>query len=59
MKNSHSESYAAAGVDVTAVISEFAFMDNPTDVEKINSTEKLHQEAEALFRAVDAFLTQQ
>ena len=50
---------AAAGVDVTAVISEFAFMDNPTDVEKINSTEKLHQEAEALFRAVDAFLTQQ
>ncbi len=50
---------AAAGVDVTAVISEFAYMDNPTDVEKINSTEKLHQEAEALFRAVDAFLTQQ
>ena len=46
-------------MDVTAVISEFAFMDNPTDVEKINSTEKLHQEAEALFRAVDAFLTQQ
>ena len=49
---------AAAGVDVTAVISEFAFMDNPEDVEKINSTAKLHREAEALFRAVDAFLTQ-
>mgnify|MGYP002545896868 FL=1 len=47
---------AAAGVDVTAVISEFAFLDNPEDWVKIDSPEDLQAEAEALFRAVDTFL---
>lgn len=47
---------AAYAVDVTAVISEFAFMDNPDDLEWIDTPEKLQAEAEALFRAVDAFM---
>lgn len=47
---------AAASVRVPAVISEFAFIDHPEDIEKIDTEEELWQEAEALFRAVDAFL---
>lgn len=47
---------AAASVQVPAVISEFAFIDHPEDIAKIDTDEELWQEAEALFRAVDAFL---
>ncbi len=47
---------AAAAVDVPAVISEFAFMDHPDDVAFIDTPDKLQAEAEALFRAVDAFM---
>lgn len=47
---------AAAGVGVPAVISEFAFMDHPDDVAKIDTPEKLSAEAHAIFRAVDTFL---
>ncbi len=47
---------AAASVEVPAVISEFAFIDHPEDIAKIDTKEELWQEAEAIFRAVDAFL---
>lgn len=47
---------AAASVQVPAVISEFAFIDHPQDIQKIDTDEELWQEAEAIFRAVDAFL---
>lgn len=46
---------AAAGVKVPAIISEFAFMDNETDVKMIDTAEKRAREAEALFRAIDAY----
>lgn len=47
---------AAASVEVPAVISEFAFIDHPEDIAKIDTDEELWLEAEAIFRAVDAFL---
>ena len=46
---------AAAQAGVPAVISEYAFIDNPEDVQRLDTQMELYQEAEAIFRAVQQY----
>ncbi|MBR2743061.1 MAG: N-acetylmuramoyl-L-alanine amidase [Clostridia bacterium] len=47
---------AAASVGIPAVITEFAFIDNSTDLKLIDTDKKREKEAEAIFNAVVRFL---
>ena len=47
---------AAASVGIPAVITEFAFIDNSTDLKLIDTDKKREKEAEAIFNAVLRFL---
>ncbi len=47
---------AAASVGIPAVITEFAFIDNPTDLKLIDTEEKQEAEARAIYTAVIRFL---
>ena len=47
---------AAASVGIPAVITEFAFIDNPTDVKLVDTKDKRKAEALAIYKAVMRFL---
>lgn len=49
---------AAAQAGIPAVISEYAFIDNPDDVQRLDTQLELYQEAEAIFRAVQSYFGQ-